>query len=871
MSQSTHTPLDSSTVVGDVDLWKEIKTSLANQQEERRGHGGIASWEHTWVVYCRKVGICLEATVMADKKKESNDDRFARVKKDPRFWEMPEKERKIKIDKRFQSMFHDKRFKLKYTVDKRGRPISHSSTEDLKRFYNLSDSDQSDAPEEKEQGEKKKQKKKKKGKSETKVDLKTQGDVKEDSEEQVEEHLPEEVSKKGKKTLKSKDIQREDVKLQDTTKGSARGVKVYEEDEEEDDAGIASDEGAVEASDDGDGDDSSEEDEDDDDGDEEESDSEDESEEDSDSGPDLARGKGNVETSSDEDEDEDVDELLRQEEEEIEHDWGEMWKDAPRADDVTRRLAACNMDWDRLKAKDLLALFSSFKPKGGVVLSVKIFPSEFGKERMALEQKQGPLELVTLPENPDKDSEEERIYREKLRDYQFKRMRYFYAVVECDSAETAAKIYEECDGFEYESSSSMIDLRFIPDDVSFDEEPKDVAADVDLASYTPKYFTSAATATSKVELTWDETDHERVAVLNRKFKKDEILNMDFQAYLASSSEEEEEELEVEDEKEEEEGKQKKEETEPKKTENEKTQVKKARKGDAEQIAKYRELLKGTAGKEAKQDRAMEMEITWVPGLKETTEQLVKKKLEGKNTLTPWEEFLQKKKDKRKEKKKKAKAEQGAVDSDISDEELPSDVDLNDPFFAEELKGVPLKSKSKSKKKKAKAEERTQEEEEELEKQKAEMALLMDDEDDDKHKHFNYDKIVERQNLSKRKMKKLQKKNELPDEDDFQVDVKDPRFQAMFTSHLYNLDPSDPSYRKTKATRTFVEEKQRRREETLRVEEEAAAAKRKQAEPQQEVGVATEPKKTMDPGLSMLIKSIKNKTEQFQARKKLKTK
>lgn len=47
--------------------------------------------------------------------------------------------------------------------------------------------------------------------------------------------------------------------------------------------------------------------------------------------------------------------------------------------------------------------------------------------------------------------------------------------------------------------------------------------------------------TLQVTLTWDETDHDRVSALNRKFNKDELLDMDFKAYLASSSEEEEEE------------------------------------------------------------------------------------------------------------------------------------------------------------------------------------------------------------------------------------------------------------------------------------------------------------------------------------------
>lgn len=39
------------------------------------------------------------------------------------------------------------------------------------------------------------------------------------------------------------------------------------------------------------------------------------------------------------------------------------------------------------------------------------------------------------------------------------------------------------------------------------------------------------------------------------------------------------------------------------------------------------------------------------GLKETTEKLVKKKMLGKDIMSPWEEYLQKKKEKKKEKRK----------------------------------------------------------------------------------------------------------------------------------------------------------------------------------------------------------------------------
>lgn len=91
-------------------------------------------------------------------------------------------------------------------------------------------------------------------------------------------------------------------------------------------------------------------------------------------------------------------------------------------------------------------------------------------------------------------------------------------------------------------------------------------------------------------------------------------------------------------------------------------------------------------------------------------------------------------------------------------------------------------------------------------------------------------------------------------------MNDPRFQAMFTSHLFNLDPSHSSYRNTKATQRILSEKQRRRQQEKGQQQEV---------PPSQEGAAACSTSTMDPSLSLLVKSIKNKTEEFQTRKKQK--
>lgn len=79
----------------------------------------------------------------------SNDKRFTKIGGDPKFKRVPKADRKVKIDKRFQSIFNDKRFKVKYTIDKRGKPLRGSTTEDFKKFYHMSDEEAEDEEKEK--------------------------------------------------------------------------------------------------------------------------------------------------------------------------------------------------------------------------------------------------------------------------------------------------------------------------------------------------------------------------------------------------------------------------------------------------------------------------------------------------------------------------------------------------------------------------------------------------------------------------------------------------------------------------------------------------------------------------------------------------
>lgn len=499
---------------------------------------------------------------------------------------------------------------------------------------------------------------------------------------------------------------------------------------------------------------------------------------------DFARGEGPM-CSSSEEEDEDqeaeasdsaseasfggADDLIAAEEDDIYDRIGPFATEDIPTGDETHRLALVNMDWDNVRAKDIFKVFLSFAPKDGKIISVKVYPSEFGKERIAHEAIHGPpAEIFGGAEDDDdedagKDSKSkkskskstledlikadsgEEFDNERLRLYQLERLRYYYAIIDCDSIATARAIYEACDGAEFEKTSNFIDLRYVPDEETFDDEPSDAAYESP-TGYKPLEFVTKALQHSKVELTWDQDPIERTKTTRRKFTKDDLAEMDFQAYLGSDSESEE---------------------------------------DEEKRKKYRELLLG--GNE-QEDEAEEMEITFTPGLEGKIQDLVDEKL-GKTD--------------EKSKKKNAKEGKGVKKDVVVDEEAPDengepDLGFDDPFFLEAED--PKLAKKRSKEQKKKKHERKEPDEEEK-RTRAELELLMADETGQHSKHFDMKDVLKQE--KKKKKKKSKDRGTQQAQDEFEVDVSDPRFASMFSSSAFAIDTTSAQFKDTSNMRKLL--------------------------------------------------------------------
>ena len=587
---------------------------------------------------------------------------------------------------------------------------------------------------------------------------------------------------------------------------------------------------------------------------------------------DPARNRGFSETSSDDtssDGDEESDEA---EEEElggfVDEEGGQI--DGVPAGEISSRIAVVNLDWDNIRAADLMAVFTSFAPGNGRILKVSVYPSEFGKARMEREETEGPpkeifakkaLEKLDTPlpeseedeqfgddQSQEDDDEDERIRKSilkedegeefdsaKLRRYQLERLRYYYAVLTCPSNSVAEAIYNAVDGTEYLTTANFFDLRFIPDEMDFsNDKPRDECDRIP-DGYRPNEFVTDALQHSKVRLTWDAEDKTRKEVQKRAFSgsRADIDENDLKAYLGSDSSEDEApepvivdstlETSVND-------------TQQAIAE---VQQPKLSKKDTER-QRMRALL-GLSAEPSRHSQSKassapvgDMQITFSSGLLSnlTKGSVFENQPEPEETTV--EKYVRKEKERKARRKDRMKAtregtevgdEEEAANGEISEQERPQDLGFSDPFFTapedDRAAATALRREQKLKKRAERAAADTA-----SSAQRAELELLMVDDDaanDDQTtntrsrvNHFNINEIAKAEKVLKKKKRKRKlsarekEAVEAKEKDDFRMDVADPRFCAVFERSEFAVDPSHPRFKGTEGMKALLEEGRRKR-------------------------------------------------------------
>ncbi|KAG8930677.1 pre-rRNA-processing protein esf1 [Tulasnella sp. 417] len=607
--------------------------------------------------------------------------------------------------------------------------------------------------------------------------------------------------------------------------------------------------------------------------------------------------------------------------------FGEQKRTTQRGQE-TRRIAVVNLDWDHVKAAHLFKVFNSCaammddaadedvatgntkrrKKKTALpagrsnrILRVTVYLSEFGKERMAKEEVDGPpMEIYADPQTRKdgkniltdrtlafrdddedladvnvEDINEKTIYhqedadhydQEALRQYQLERLRYYYAIVECDTPETAAYVYKELDATELERTANLLDLSFVPDEMDFDGEFRDEATQ-DLGNLKPLKFETDALRSSKVKLTWDDDDADRVELTRRALTAEEIEANDFKAYLANTSDSSSED-------------------EPQAPKNNGLTEPQKKKGLKERKQaerdRLRSLLLGGGGGEggdgddffanpdlpegwgdgAGKNKAAEMEITFTPGLSAA-------KGDGpgsddEENLTTLERYKKKMKEQKLARMSKLEKQRWKNNGEDDAAELRKastkrgDGVAKDRFFELEGEDEGHSDDGGYGKNSTKTESRRPSTKEEL----ALLAADMDNDDGGK-RHFDMAKVLKAEKMSaKKKQPKFRKKGqhdeeagndeEVEDGRDFEIDVNDQRFKALHDEYEFAIDPSNPHYKKTKAMGRLLDERRRRLKEKVKTEAEGKGERRLASK-------MTAGGRHADSELQKLVQSVKRKS------------
>jgi NUC153 domain len=511
---------------------------------------------------------------------------------------------------------------------------------------------------------------------------------------------------------------------------------------------------------------------------------------------------------------------------------------------VSSRIAVVNLDWDNIRAIDLLAVFSSFLVSGGRLLKVSIYPSEFGKEFMEREETEGPPKEIFAP-NKEKaadavasDDDDEQQIRDSivkadtgedfdsaaLRRYQLQRLQYFYAVLVFSSTSVARAVYDAIDGTEYLATANFFDLRFIPDGTDFSEDKVRDECEKIPDGYKPNEFVTDALQHSNVKLTWDAEDTSRKEVQARAFRgsRKDIDENDLKAYLGSdSSSDEQHPLESQ------------------------TAVGiNLSKRDRER-QKMRSLLglEVEPKKKGPLDDAPVggLQITFSSGLsgvKGTRDSVFENETEIEETTV--ERYVRRERERKQKRKEKMKNPRDGVPSMSTDgrtaleksaNEPSQDLGFDDPFFASPENDQTSASKMRKEERSKKRAER-EVEETTAAARRAELELLMVDDKDDGRgvRHFNMNEIEREEKRAKKRGKKDRSKTEAATETEsqktnFKMDTHDPRFARLYENPEFAIDPTNPKFKGTKGMNALLQEGRRHKQDGDVEQQEAPSTQR----------------------------------------------
>ncbi|GAM20024.1 hypothetical protein SAMD00019534_031990 [Acytostelium subglobosum LB1] len=721
------------------------------------------------------------------------DSRFKKAHNDPKFKLKRRADSAIQLDERFSKVMTSDRFNDKAPIDEYGRKLAKesSTTKKFKDNFKVKKDDK--------KKQQQPQNKKDDVKSDSRFSIPSKWkDLEEKDDEDAEEHEEKELVKKPKAAAKA------------TTKKTQIVNKNKDEESEDDDSEEESDEEVA-------------------DGDTEE----------------LVYGGFEYNDDTESSEEENDEDFLNQGQELDEVTLEE--EDVPRGD-ATKRFAILNCDWDNIHSKDLYLILSSFLPKGGVLLSVTIYPSDFGLKQIEIEKRMGPSKDIfnhTRLKTPSEETDIQYDHKEdpdsldgsgfnlvSLRKYELSKLKYYYAVAVFDRLESASVVYDECDGLEIEDTANALDLRFVPDEQEFTNPPRDTCTDMPETAPNLGFTTSVLKGTS-VDFTWD-VDKNRKKALTQNYKEDYDED-EVKLYLAepeTSSEEEEEDK------------------------NSRLRLRN----------KYKSLLlDDDEDGDNKLEEKDDLQVTFKTGLEDNDDDSSSDEDGLKVEFSDGE--VQSSGDEEDDDVSDDDDDEGDDESDNAidpqDEEWTKDImnrgddsdvdetaqeitiktDLhkvgknllrekekreNGTLWTEYMDKKRSKQNEKMKNKRLKAEEEEKKREEDEKKSrkgkkkpptaeelksKAELELLMMDENDgEKKKGFNK-RMLERQvkvNTSTNPKKNKKRAND--PEDTFKIDTKDPRFEKLYNASDFALDPTDPKFKPTNAVKDLLNEKKRRREE-----------------------------------------------------------